>query len=275
MNSTEDPHALDAIAISPENAGSSTLTRESLPCGRVCEDHIREARLIQSSLIPAAPLRDYSLEIAFRFTPFFDVGGDFLDFFRLPDGLIGLYLGDVVGKGLPATMYGALVMGTLRGIHKSGIDTGTILSLLNQRLLQRPLPGRFCSTLYAVFDPNTRTLAFSNAGLPFPLYATTATCHPVGEGGLPSGLLPTASYSQHILQLSPGDSVLFATDGLHEALNPEGIEFCSTRLSELWTECQSKSAAQSLEYLFTGLHAFSDGTIPHDDITAVVLKVPG
>ena len=234
---------------------------------------MREARLIQSSLLPAASLRDYCIEIDFRFTPFFDVGGDFLDFFRLPDGLIGLYLGDVVGKGLPATMYGALVMGTLRGIHKSGIDTSAILSLLNQRLLQRPLPGRFCSTLYAVFDPNTRALAFSNAGLPFPLHATVDKCQPVGDGGLPSGLLPIASYSQHILQLSPGDSVLFATDGLHEALNPEGIEFCCDRLPELWAECQSKSAAESLDHLFGGLLAFSNGTAPQDDITAVVLKV--
>ena len=153
-------------------------------------------------------------------------------------------------------MYGALVMGTLRGIHKTGVDTSTILSLLNQRLLQRPLPGRFCSTLYAVFDPTTRTLAFSNAGLPFPLHASAATCQLLGEGGLPSGLLPTASYNQHIVQLSPGDSVLFATDGLHEALNPEGIEFSNTRLPELWAECQSKSVAQSLEYLYTGPSGF-------------------
>jgi len=129
-------------------------------CGRVCDDHMREARLIQGSLLPTASLRDRGIEIAFRFTPYFEVGGDFVDFFRLPDGLIGLYIGDVVGKGLPATMYGALVIGILRGIHKSDIDTGMVLSLLNQRLRQRPLPGRSCATLYAVFDPSTRTLAF-------------------------------------------------------------------------------------------------------------------
>jgi len=234
---------------------------------------MREARLIQSSLIPTAPLRDYCIEIAFRFTPFFDVGGDFLDFFRLPDGPIGLYLGDVVGKGLPATMCGALVMGTLRGVHKSGIHTSTILSLLNQRLLQRPLPGRFCSTLYAVFDSATLTLAFSNAGLPYPLHASATSCQPLGEGGLPSGLLSTASYNQHVVQLSRGDTVLFATDGLYEALNPEGIESSSTRMPELWAECQSKSAAESLDHLFDGLQVFSHGTAPHDDITAVVLKV--
>lgn len=267
----EDKRALNPVDILPETESSPEL--QTLPCGRICDDHMREALLIQSSLIPTAPLRDSSVEIAFRFTPFFEVGGDFVDFFRLPDGLIGLYLGDVVGKGLPATMYGALVMGTLRGIHKSGTDTDSVLSLLNRRLLQRPLPGRFCSTLYAVFDPPTRTLAFSNAGLPFPLHASATTCQPLGQGGIPSGMLPTATYDQHIVQLSPGDSVLFATDGLHESCNPEGIEFCSTRLPELWAQCQSKSAAESLDHLFDGLHAFSNGALPHDDITAVVLKV--
>ena len=262
---------MNPIALLPET--NTDLQHETLPCGRICEEHIREARLIQSSLIPIAPLRDYSVEIAFRFTPFFDVGGDFLDFFHLPDGLIGLYVGDVVGKGLPATMYGALVMGTLRGIHKSSMDTGTVLSILNQRLLQRPLPNRFCSTIYAVFDPSTRTLAFSNAGLPFPLHAGASVCQSLGQGGLPSGLLSCATYDQHVIQLSPGDAVLFATDGLHESLNPEGDEFCDDRMTELWSQCQSKSAAESLDHLFDGLHSFSDGTPPHDDITAVVLKV--
>ncbi len=227
---------------------------------RICEDYMREARLIQSSLISAGPFRDNSVEIAFRFTPFFEVGGDFVDFFRLPDGMIGLYLGDVVEKGLPETIYGALVMGTLRGIHKT--DTNTVVSLLNQRLMQRPPPGRFCSTLYAVFDPSTRGLAFSNAGLPFPLHVSAVECQPLGPGGLPSGLLPSASYDQHIVQLSAGDSVLFATDGLHESLNPAGIEFGSSRMIELWAQCHTKSAADSLDHLFDGLLAFANGTAP-------------
>ena len=63
-------------------------------------------------------------------------------------------------------MYGALVMGTLRGIHKSGTETARVLTMLNERLMQRPLQGRFCCTLYAVFNPATRELTFSNAGLP-------------------------------------------------------------------------------------------------------------
>jgi phosphoserine phosphatase RsbU/P len=255
---------LNPIELFPETEISPNP--ESVPCGRICDDHMREARLIQSSLLPSASLRDDCIEIAFRFTPFFEVGGDFVYFFRLPDGLIGLNIGDVVGKGLPATMYGARAMGTLRAFT-------TILSLLNQRLLQRPLHGRFCSTLYL-------SSTLPRAPRPFPTPASRFRSTPPPPPANPSAKAdslpacsPIATYDQHVIQLAPRDAVLFATDGLHESLNPEGIEFCFTRMPELWAQCQSKSAAESLDHPFDGLQAFSNGTAPHDDIAAVVLKI--
>ena len=170
--------------------------------------------------------------------------------------MIGLYLGDVVGKGLPATLYSALVMGTLRGAHKTGTGSSHVLELLNKRLLQRPLPGRFCSTLYAVFDPSSRTLAFSNAGLPLPLLVSQTGCQRLGEGGLPSGLLLDATYDQHIIQLSPGDGVLFATDGLHEAQNTVGIDFSDAQMEAAWAQGWTKTATASWDFLQARLHTF-------------------
>ena len=129
--------------------------KETLASGRTCEhcdEHAQQAKLIQSSLLPITGFCHESVEIVFRFMPFSEVGGDFLDFFCLPDGCIGIYLGDVVGKGLSAAMFAALVMGSLRGIHKTGTDTARVLSLLNERMLQRPILGRFCSTLYAIYN---------------------------------------------------------------------------------------------------------------------------
>jgi sigma-B regulation protein RsbU (phosphoserine phosphatase) len=247
--------------------------KQSPACGRVCDEHEREAKLIQSSLLPTQGLCHESVEIAFRFLPFSEVGGDFVDFFRLPDGLIGIYLGDVVGKGLPAAMYAALVTGTLRGIHKCGTDTDSVLTRLNERLLQRPLPGRFCSTLYALFNPDTRELIYSNAGMPLPLLVSGTRCRQLGEGGLPSGLFPGATYGRHVIQLGAGDCVLFATDGLHELRNQEGVEFCTNQLEQVWAQCGHKSAAESADFVFDRKLAFSDGSAPDDDITAVVLKV--
>ena len=240
---------------------------------RICDEQIQEAKLIQSSLLPTTLLCHESVEIAFRFIPFSDVAGDFADFFRLPDGCIGIYLGDVVGKGLPAAMFAALVMGTLRGIHKTGTDTADALVRLNERLLQRPIEGRFCSTLYALFNPATRELIFSNAGMPLPLLVSGAACRQLGEGGLPSGMFRGVTYGRHVVQLSPGDCVLFASDGLHELRNGEGIEFCTSQIEEVWAQCREKSATESVDFVFDRQLAFSNGTAPHDDITAVALKV--
>jgi len=247
--------------------------RTSPTCGRICDAQALEAQLIQSSLLPTKGLSHESVEIVFRFMPFSEVGGDFLDFFHLPNGFIGIYLGDVVGKGLPAAMYAALVTGTLRGIHKSGTDTASVLARLNERLLQRPLPGRFCSTLYALFNPATRELFFSNAGMPLPLLVSGTECQQLGEGGLPVGMFPGAAYGRHLVQLRPGDSVLFATDGLHELCNPDGVEFGANRMEEVWAQCGRKSATESADFVFAHQAAFSNGTAPHDDITAVMLKV--
>jgi serine phosphatase RsbU (regulator of sigma subunit) len=91
---------------------------EDPSCKRICDHYRQEAQRIQTLLLPTRAPQHEAVEIAFRFTPFSEVGGDFADFFALPDGLIGLYLGDVVGKGLPAAMYGALVMGRCAGFTR-------------------------------------------------------------------------------------------------------------------------------------------------------------
>jgi len=153
-----------------------------------------EARLIQDSLLPRGTLRGASFEVAYRYQPLVEVGGDFADFFQLPNGLVGLYVGDVVGKGVTAALYAALVMGTIRGINKTGEDPATVLALLNKRLRVRPVPGRYSSTLYALFDPVSGELTFSNAGVPMPLLVSGGGCRYLGEGGFPSGMFPDAAY---------------------------------------------------------------------------------
>ncbi|MGA8224565.1 MAG: PP2C family protein-serine/threonine phosphatase [Candidatus Acidiferrales bacterium] len=243
-------------------------------CDHVCGADKEEAREIQQSLIPTGGLKGESFEIAHRFTPLAEVGGDFADFFQLPNGRVGLYVGDVVGKGLSAAMYAALVMGMLRGINKTGADPAYVLELLNKRLLVRPVPGRYCATLYAVFDPAKSKLTFSNAGLPYPLLVSSGGITRLGDGGLPSGLFPGTTYEQHVVQLSPGDIVLFATDGLHELRNHWDEDFGWSELSELWKGCAQKSADESLEFLVNGARSFSIHTEQTDDITAVALKVP-
>jgi phosphoserine phosphatase RsbU/P len=235
---------------------------------------IEEARIIQQALLPVKQVRTETLEVASRFRPFSEVGGDFLDYFWLPNGTLGLYVGDVVGKGLPAALYATLAMGILRGLNKTGELPSTVIERLNFRLLERVVPERFCMVQYALFEPNSRTLTFANAGLyPSPLLVSKVNCRELGEGGLPCGLMEGARYDLYTFTLAPGDAVLFGTDGLVEAQNPQGEMFRLERLKEICEQNKMESAGTLLKRIFDSLDAFAAGAHQHDDMTACLLKL--
>jgi len=104
------------------------------------EEELEEARAIQSVMLPAESLRAGEVMIAHEFQPIAVVGGDFLDCFGLTDKSIGLYLGEVSGKGLLAALYAVLAVGTLRGVHKTGTPPHDVLARLNRRLMLRGMP---------------------------------------------------------------------------------------------------------------------------------------
>jgi sigma-B regulation protein RsbU (phosphoserine phosphatase) len=234
---------------------------------------VGEACLIQKLLVPREPLVGPNFEVTYLVRAFSEVGGDFLDYFSLSDGQLGIYMGDVVGKGLPAAMYAALAMGSLRSIKKTGEEPAAVLELFNKRLLVRPVPSRYCASQYAVFDPVTLELRLANAGLPLPLHLSASGCRPLGEGGLPSGLFDFASYEQNIFRLAPGDAILFSTDGLCEASDKHGEQFGMSRLTNLCAMLDYNAPDLFLHSVFAAIEQFTGGR-QSDDMTAVVLKVP-
>ena len=234
---------------------------------------MEEARNIQQAMVAVESLRDHPLEFASKYRPAAEVGGDFLDYFWLKDRRLGFYLGDVVGKGLPAALYAALAVGTLRGINKGGERPPSVLELLNERLRMRVVPGRYCSVQYAVFDPASGRLWYANAGLPLPLHISATGCRTLGAGGLPSGLFADAQYEEHTVQLGHGDAVLFSTDGIIEARNGDDDDFGLDRLRELCDRNRGESADGLLARIFGEVDGFMGGARQHDDMTAAVLKL--
>ncbi len=253
------------------NLSGNGMDAEALRQLRFSE--LEEARVLQRYLLPDGAMRTGSVEFVSRFQPVAEVGGDFLDYFWLSDRRVGIYVGDVVGKGLAAAMYAALTVGTLRGIHKTGIPPTQVLALLNRRLRTRAMPGRFSAVQYAVYDPGSRELFYANAGLPRPIHITANGCAEVGEGGLPSGLFDDARYDEHIVRLAPGDAVLFTTDGLMEAHNAARDEFGVERVIQVCSQNHSAPPDLLLDRLFESLLEFTGGTAPHDDMTAALLKI--
>ena len=239
------------------------------------EEELEEARAIQSVMLPEQALHAAGVRISHEFQPIAGVGGDFLDYFQLSDGAIGLYLGDVSGKGLPAAMYAALAVGTLRGVHKTGQSPCSVLSTLNRRLLVRGVPRRYSATQYAVFQPHTREMHVAGAGVPGPFHLSSRGCRILEIPGIPPGLFDSAKYEMCTITLEPGDSVLFCTDGITDAFNVQEEVFGAERIQKICEADFYNDPPELLGRIFAALQSYTRGREQHDDMTAAVFKYDG
>jgi len=239
------------------------------------EQELEEARVIQNVMLPPHPLRAAGVTISHEFQPVMEVGGDYLDYFKLSDETIGLYVGDVSGKGLPAALYAALAVGTLRGIHKTGMEPERVLSLLNERLLLRGIPGRHSAIQYALFHPATARMRIVSAGMPGPLLLRGEDSRVLQIAGLPPGLFSAATYDELSLQLESGDSLLFFTDGLSDARNLHDQEFGVEGVQDICRRCAGESPLDLLGHLFSTIQEFTANCKQWDDMTAAYFHFAG
>ncbi len=270
LDSYLPPNPLSRCIFHFSEAPEMTVTLPELAIEKLREEELEEARAIQSVMMPAEPLRVGAVRISHAFQPVTAVGGDFLDYFEMSDGSIGLYLGDVSGKGLAAAMYAALAVGTLRGVHKTGQSPCAVLSTLNRRLLVQGVPRRHSAAQYAVFDPRTAEMRVTSAGMPGPFHLSAQGCRILEIPGLPAGLFSEAQYDMLTLTLQPGDSVLFCTDGITEAFNIEDESFGVLRLKSLCENALRTPPRELLRRIFAAVEAFTLGREQYDDMAAAV-----
>jgi sigma-B regulation protein RsbU (phosphoserine phosphatase) len=239
------------------------------------EEELEEARAIQSVMLPAESLRSGAVTVSHEFQPIAAVGGDFLDYFELTDKSVGLYLGDVSGKGLAAALYAALAVGTLRGVHKTGTSPSDVLATLNRRLMIRGMPRRHVAFQYALFDPGTRDLRIASAGMPGPLHLSAGECHILEVRGIPPGLFPATDYETLTVHLKPGDSLLFCTDGITDAFDEDGEQFGIERLQGICCIAPGSPPTELLGRIFTEIERFAHGREQHDDMAAALFHCSG
>ena len=266
-----------AVLLSPPDGfmGSLLLPSELRSIEKLREQELEEARVIQNVMLPAHPLRLAGVTISHEFQPVTEVGGDYLDYFKLSDDTIGLYVGDVSGKGLPAALYAALAVGTLRGIHKTGMEPERVLSLLNERLLLRGIPGRHSAIQYALFHPPTARMRIVSAGMPGPLLLRGETSRVLQIAGLPPGLFSAATYDEFSLELEPGDSLLFFTDGISDARNIQDQEFGVQGIEDVCRRHAGESPLDLLGHLFSSIQDFTANCKQWDDMTAAYFHFAG
>jgi serine phosphatase RsbU (regulator of sigma subunit) len=238
------------------------------------EQELRVARLIQQTLLPKSLPDLPGYDVAAYYQPAREVGGDFYDFMELEDDRFGLVVGDVTDKGVPA----ALVMATTRTLLRASaqrLDSpGQVLKRVNEVMVQDIPPNMFITCLYAILEPETGLLSYANAGhdLPYRRKAAAGGAEELRATGMPLGLMPGMEYEEKEIVLERGDSVLFYSDGLVEAHDPQREMFGFPRLQGLVAGHRTGGEAM-VDFLLSELSRFTgDEWEQEDDITLVTLE---
>jgi phosphoserine phosphatase RsbU/P len=227
-----------------------------------------EARTIQQALLPRSSPYIPGFAVSGLCVPVGAVGGDWYDFIPLPDGCWGLVLADVSGKGTAAALLMAATRGVLRSLAEASCTPSEVLQRLNQLLVEDLPPARFVTMAYAVLDPEKRTLTLASAGhlQPLLIHGDEARFLQT-DAGLPLGLA-LGEYSEAEIQLKPGCRVVFYSDGITEATNPDEEEYGEVRLKEHLLQPGTCG-----ETLLADVRSFVNGFGLHDDATVISVEM--
>jgi phosphoserine phosphatase RsbU/P len=232
---------------------------------------------IQRALLPAELPRIPSLDLAAHYQPAQRAGGDYYDFFPLPDGKWGIFIADVSGHGTPAAVFMAVTHCIAHTHPGPPVPPGKVLEYLNHHLAARytSISEAFVTAFYAVYDPAERMLVYSSAGHNPPRLkrCQDGSLLSLDEaGGLPLGVQPESHYREIRQQLQKGDQIIFYTDGVTEARSPQDEMFGTERLDRSLEDCTLEAQAL-LDAVLQSVEAFTGGRAPDDDQTLIVARV--
>jgi serine phosphatase RsbU (regulator of sigma subunit) len=241
------------------------------------EQELRIARLIQQTLLPKTLPKLPGYDVAAYYKPADEVGGDFYDFLELEDGRLGLVVGDVTDKGVPAALVMATTRTMLRAAAQRLFSPGEVLRRANEALVTDIPPTMFITCLYAILEPESGRLLYANAGHDLPYRRRAGRSEGAQElraRGMPLGLMPGMDYEEKEIVLDRGESVLFYSDGLVEAHDPHYEMFGFPRLRALVANHGDEEEERSLvDSLLEELYSFvGEGWEQEDDITLLTLR---
>ncbi len=236
------------------------------------QQQLRLAADIQRRMLPAAPPNLPPFDIAARYVPSLELDGDFYDFVSL-DGHLGVAVGDVVGKGVPASLLMASVRASLRAYAQDVYDLDEIISRVNVALTRDTRDNEFATLFYGVIDPATMRLTYCNAGHEPPLLLRDGEVQRLGVGGMIAGVDPRQRYDKALIDLKGGDLVLIFTDGLIDAQSFTGERFGRERIIAAMRDQADASARDAMNHVLWQMRRFVGLNRSQDDTTLVAIKV--
>lgn len=234
------------------------------------EQELRVANLIQQQFLPKRLPTLPGWQVDAYYQPARQVGGDFYDFIDLPGDRIGIVVGDVTDKGVPAALVMAKTHSILRSDAPRLVEPGAVLARANELLVAEMPAHMFVTCFYAVLEPTSGRLCYANAGHPLPYVGARGSCRELRARGMPLGLLPHMVYEEAETVLEPGSEVLLHSDGVAEAHGAGRELFGFPRLAAL--AGRHGGAETLIEDVLLALRGFTGAAAEQDDITLVSLR---
>jgi len=282
--STADLKLLNTIALQTAAAiENALLCSEMVVAARdraqlsSIQKELDTARTIQHMLVPRTfpPFPDRrDFDIHAQMTSARAVGGDFFDFFLMGEDRLGVVIGDVSGKGIPAALYMAVTRTQIKTMALQGIRPEDCLLDVNRVLVRERVGGMYATCFYGLLNTRTGELRYCNAGHNPPyLLRSTGALDSISEvGGIPLGFFDNRGYTGSCAQLEPGDALFLYTDGVPEANNAALEEFTSERLAASLHDNMSLACREMIDRITREVLAFTAGAPQSDDITMLSIR---
>jgi sigma-B regulation protein RsbU (phosphoserine phosphatase) len=245
------------------------------------EKEISFAQRVQAALLPTGlPKKMKQVDVAARFAPARELGGDLYDYLAPEPNSLVIAVGDVSGKGVPAALYSAFAGELVRSrtfrrrYSPERSSPATVLASMNTILYERQLEEYYCTLLYAVFDFKHRTLTMANSGLPYPVRRRRdAPAAQIELPGVPLGSFSGSNYDEVTFELKVDDLFVFFSDGVTEAADPLLREFGTDRLLAVVDELHDRPAREIVDGIFAAVQEFRSDASPNDDTTVVAVRI--
>ncbi len=238
------------------------------------ENELNIAREIQKGLLPQSLPAIHGLDIAALNISSKQVGGDYYDVVALENGKFVIAIGDVSGKGTPASLLMANVQATIRTLVHFDLPLSEMTSRVNRLICENTGSDKFITFFWGIFDPPTKTFRYVNAGHNHPFVVrANKTIERLTEGGIILGVMKdAAAYIEGSTKLLPGDAVVMFTDGVSEAMNKEGVDYTEERVEQFLRNVAVVSAQHVVNEIQTEIARYTSGALQSDDITLIVMK---
>jgi len=229
------------------------------------------AREIQRYILPPCCPELDGYEIGAEYHPAREVGGDLYDF-AVDDQTLQIVIGDVSGKSIPAALYGAVFSGQLQTLFSRMPTPAEALETLNNSLVARYQSGSYIAVSYCRLDLRDGSCTLANSGMPFPLQMRGDIISSLEIPGIPLGLLEGSRYEELKFKLEPGDTLIFASDGITDASNINGEFYDTARFTESISRHSSKSVSESLKNIYSELRQYIGSGTLSDDVTLIAVR---